>query len=97
MPHTGEGIYIEVVLGGTVYGANGERHKIEDKLFKGFLISESGMDEPYETQVANTDTKVEMEGNKKIITTTRVEETRMEGPHRWYRLYIKQGELSNER
>jgi hypothetical protein len=93
IPHSGEGVYIEVVVGGIDYGRNGERRKIEDKVFKGFLISENGIDDPYEMQVASTESHEKLDGNKKIITTVRTEETITKGPHRWYRLYLKEGAI----
>ena len=93
IPHNGEGIYIEVVVGGIDYGKNSERRKIVDKVFKGFLISESGIDAPYEMQVASTESREKLDGNKKVTTTVRTEETITKGPHRWYRLYLKEGTI----
>jgi hypothetical protein len=93
IPHSGEGIYIEVVVGGIDYGRNGEIRKIVDKVFKGFLVSENGLDAPYEMQVASTETREEIKGNRKVVTTVRTEDTLLQGPHRWYRLYLKEGTL----
>lgn len=84
VPHEGQGIYIEVVLGGYDYGRNGEKRKIEDKIFKGFLVPEVGVNPPAEMKITNT------KDNKKVTTTVLTEESQ------WYRLRLVQGELKEE-
>lgn len=89
-------LYVEIVVGGKDYGENNKVRKIEDKIFKGFLILESGIDDSYNTPTETSDTKVEIKNGAKITTTTKVEKIENIGRRYWYNLYLRNGELSSD-